>query len=660
MKQILKIILFVFLTSSIYGQDNVSLYPHVKKGLYGYINNKGKTIIKPQFYAAGLFSEGLAPVRLEGRYGYINPEGKFVINPQFDLALSFTNGVAKVFIEGQPYFINKSGGILFEHNYKGIKEFGNNSFAIVITESDKYGAIDKTGRLIIDTVFAAMTDFTDGVSIVTGFNHYPYSNHSVKPLKYERGLIDTLGNWIVDYGEYKNISYFKNGFAEVELIVESQRGYYDYKGVIDNTGKYRFTIPSKKWRFDLANKSFFNDIAIVDIYSVDVDTIRVWSSRKRYTYKGAINTNGEVILSNTDWDELTPFTYNRAFAKTTEGSWVLVNTEGKLVSPQGFKNILYKKYRDEPEFLFQNGNAFVKTENGWGAIDTNGRFVIEPTDFDYIEFDDLIRRGNIVFFEEDISIKSKNYSYRYGFWNTENNKIIKLRFHDININGFNNDLIYAMKDAKYSYINQYGKEIWKEPKSTNSKLNIDFMNRGYYYASSNTLKNSTLFSGWGKSDNSSKQIKPNMNFISNTLQVIIDSKQKTKWSKQYDANKLFIANTSSDTMYFASQDSRILLKIQAQNSKGEWKDIEYLPNSWCGNSYHTIFLAPNEFWEFSTPIYQGEFKTKIRAELIYMKTYNQEDGNVIYSNEIDAYINPGQFWYKRDYNPSGLMDPYDE
>lgn len=159
-----------------------------------------------------------------------------------------------------------------------------------------------------------MTAFNNGISVVTGLNHNSDSNDSIEKGVYEKGVIDTFGKWRVQYGKYKDIGEFNNGYARVKLIVENQKGYYDYEGIIDDMGKYKFTIPSKKWKLDYGNDNFHQDIAIIEIYSVDPDTVKLWSPKNRYDYKGAINTKGEIIFSNTDWDELTPFSFNRAFA----------------------------------------------------------------------------------------------------------------------------------------------------------------------------------------------------------------------------------------------------------------------------------------------------------------------------------------------------------
>ncbi len=50
----------------------------------------------------------------------------------------------------------------------------------------------------------------------------------------------------------------------------------------------------------------------------------------------------------------------------------------------------------------------------------------------------------------------------------------------------------------------------------------------------------------------------------------------------------------------------------------------------------------------------------IRARLLYKKDKDQKESSIVYSNEIDGYINPGQFWNKRIYHSGGLMDPYND
>lgn len=663
MKYIFTIITLTILVSESFGQATDKLYPITKGNLWGYIDNTGKIIIKPQFLSAGQFSDGLAPVRLNGTYGYIDKTGSFIISPKFDLALQFQNGQAKVFIDSKPFIIDKIGNITFQHNFKSISTFASSTFAIAITQTDKYCLINKTGKLITDTVFKKINPFIDGLAIVQGLNHLPYTRDTTQEIKFEVGVIDTTGKWIIPYGRFKNIGNFENGFALAERFnqTEKERGWTREDAVIDVDGNLKFLMPVRKYFLDFDNKGFHDGLAVVIIYPENKDTTKSWSSNNDNDYKGVINTSGQILFSDTNWKKITPFTSNRAFVQYKNDKWKLIDRNGKQVCDSTFDKILYDTYRGNSENLFTNGIAYVKLSKGWVAIDTTGKFVSQPKTFSEIDYDHLYRVGNVIFFEEDISVENPRYSYRYGFWNSENNAIVNPTYHDLDMNGFDNDVIYAMKDGRKYYITNTGQVIWKEGKSgtKNTFLNIDFMNRGYYYASSKYKKELAGFGGWGGSDNQSKPITSETNKFPKQLQIFVDQNKKSKW-EGYKGMKLYVANASTDTLFFDAQDSRLYLKIQAQNRNGEWKDIEYLPSSWCGNSYHTLFLAPKESWEFTTPIYHGEFKTKFRAQLLYKKTKDQEKDDIIYSNEFEGYINPGQFWNKRDYYPSGLMDPYND
>lgn len=634
-------------------QDNTFLFPIREDNLYGYIDKNGKIIVKPQFLNGGQFLEGLAPVRVNGTYGYIDKNGGIVISPQYDLALPFYSGMAKVFIDGRPYFIDKSGKILFQHTYRTINEFRHHTYAAVVTETGKHGVISRTGKLLADTIFSNLRDFSSGMAVVTGLRHNPYSRDPGVAEVHETGLIDTTGKWLVKFGKYKSIDNFFNGVALVEK-------FNDVEGIIDANGKYLFTIPQEKW--SLAHPgNFYESIAIVNIYVSDPETIKAGNSGSRSSINGAINLKGQVLFSNPEYEVITPFHHNRAFAKTSSNSWYLINSNGEKINRIPFEDIMFDSYGDDPTTLFENGKAFVETDKGWGAIDTSGKFVISPIQLDEFDYDRLIRKGDVVIIMEDISIESDDYAYRYGFWDTKNNAIIKPRYHYIDMDGFDKELVYVMQDGQMGYIDHSGKQAWNGGINKAGKLNIDFMNRGHYYASSKYQAALAGYGGWASSNNASKNIAPGNYFSPGSLQVLIDPEKKTRWAGEFDGMKLWVANTLTDTIYFDAQDSRLYLKLQAKDRNGNWKDIEYIPNSWCGNSYHTLFLAPNEYWEFSTPVFQGEYKTRLRAQLYYkMDKSNQADQVVAYSNEIDGFVNPGQFWNKREYLPGGIMDPYRE
>ena len=190
------------------------------------------------------------------------------------------------------------------------------------------------------------------------------------------------------------------------------------------------------------------------------------------------------------------------------------------------------------------------------------------------------------------------------------------------------------------------------------------MNRGYFYAYSRPTKKNGRSGGWAKSRNTPFKISKKDSFPAKILSVAVHPEIKDTVFGDYNGIAVFIANTTKNKINFSAQDSRLYMKVQAKNSKGNWVDIEYLPSSFCGNSYHTLTLEPKYYWKFLTPVYEGDFKTKLRIELKYFDPEDKSDNHwerkeiTIYSNEYDGYVNPGQFWRKRDYFPGGIMDPY--
>jgi hypothetical protein len=97
-----------------------------------------------------------------------------------------------------------------------------------------------------------------------------------------------------------------------------------------------------------------------------------------------------------------------------------------------------------------------------------------------------------------------------------------------------------------------------------------------------------------------------------------------------------LVNRSHKTATFVASDSWLFLAQEAMDPKGQWRSIEYLPSPICGNSFHRVFLEPNQYWEFKARVYEGIFKTKIRFRL---------DGGTssIYSNEFEGRVSLGQF-----------------
>ena len=53
-------------------------------------------IIKPQFFDATNFAEGLAAVQVDEKWGYVDKTGELIIPPQFEMVWNFSEGLARV------------------------------------------------------------------------------------------------------------------------------------------------------------------------------------------------------------------------------------------------------------------------------------------------------------------------------------------------------------------------------------------------------------------------------------------------------------------------------------------------------------------------------------------------------------------------------------
>ncbi len=183
--------------------------------------------------------------------------------------------------------------------------------------------------------------------------------------------------------------------------------------------------------------------------------------------------------------------------------------------------------------------------------------------------------------------------------------------------------------------------------------------------------------GWARSDNEAIANGTDMPAPPNTFTVTARPGQSAAFADEYAGFRAYIVNTTRDTMTFNAVDSRLCMLMQARDTDGTWRNIQYMPSSFCGNSYHRILLAPGEHWRFTVPCFHGAFRTRLRLALTGFRTgvppgiHSDEIGwgasdqkanaeakeRIIYSNEFEGSINRGQFQKRARHRSGGLMDP---
>ena len=92
--------------------------PMIKQnGLFGFIDNTGRQIIKINYENALNFSDGLAAVKKNGKWGFVDCEGNLVIPFKYLNAKQFSENFAFVKKISGWGFIDKSGIEYTDFNY---------------------------------------------------------------------------------------------------------------------------------------------------------------------------------------------------------------------------------------------------------------------------------------------------------------------------------------------------------------------------------------------------------------------------------------------------------------------------------------------------------------------------------------------------------------
>ena len=126
---------------------NEGLKGYEVDGKWGFINEQGKVVIKPQFDDVGWFSEGLCAVEINGKWGFINKKGTIVIQPKYGFARNFYNGYSVVVTNDLWGAINKKGEETVPLKFKKrISNFINDTAMAIIDTIGYY--INPKGEII--------------------------------------------------------------------------------------------------------------------------------------------------------------------------------------------------------------------------------------------------------------------------------------------------------------------------------------------------------------------------------------------------------------------------------------------------------------------------------------------------------------------------------
>ncbi len=641
MKNLSKLLFITLIYSSVlFAQDNYRpLFRIYENGLYGFIDSTGQVIIPPKYKAAGEFSEGLAPVRENGYYGYIDESGKYVFPPIYDFCEPFKEGLGKVFLNGKVNFIDKAGVNLVDFIYNDATDF-ENGISIVNQSYRINGAINRTGKLILDTVFEKIKSRSEGVVIASRYDR------DVRLSFYT--AVDSNGTTIIPLGKYTHINPFVNGFAHVLWYINNINSLQNYaEGYINKQGELVYK-KEPVLGFDLSKEVSAESTFIEGKYDFELFSNGSMAEGKGVTYLK--NLKGEIVKyldSNLSYN----FVNGKYVVNDSNELYRYINSQGEPYGAHFFyfpeRNKSYPAYTSEYYF---KGETNPQKEIKFGVVDTALNFLVEPF-FEKSHFsgikDGYFLFGKYLTDENDnyIPIGNETNLSRIGICTIDGTIIHEPAFEYADYRGYVNGLILVIENGKPSYYNKQGKCVWvqQNPKKDLTKLDIDYRIessvRNSYY-SYNHLENKTI------------EVLEKIDFEEGNISIVLTN-EKSKYLEKYDGISLYLINDLDFQVSAPSVDGALYLVLQAKDKSGIWRNIENYPTSSCGMSYVDTKINPKQYWKYSVPKYYGGYKTSIRAELQINASGNEPIK--IHSNVIQGYINPAQFWRTKYYSPEANL-----
>lgn len=278
-----------------------------------------------------------APAETRKGWGYVRPDSTWLIEPMFS---DYWRGNAFQFnSDDQPRVMGD-----YHEGMLRVRMQGD------------WGYYDSNGKQTIKPQFTSARNFIEGVAAVKVINKW--------------GFINKNGLWVIQ-PQYDDVQSFSNGLAAV--LFDGKWGYISQTGRIVIPFTYRhakkFTegfaaveIENNKWAYiDTANKKLTESM-YSNAFPFNDGMARVIQSGR----DGFIDNTGKLIV-HCIYEIVSSFSEGGARAKNI--TWFLLNKQGYLITTKTFLNA----------GQFHDGVCKVRTSEGWGYINLDGSWAIEPT-----------------------------------------------------------------------------------------------------------------------------------------------------------------------------------------------------------------------------------------------------------------------------------------
>lgn len=390
MKKYLLIVSTCFIAHNFKGQNYISAAK--KDSLWGYIDEKGKTIIDFQYTYARNFSCGLAMVKKNGKYYYINTSNKSITDgSKFVAKTDFSDNRAIVLdpVSNKKMAINTKGEVIYSNpELEDMQEFYHGYSRIKI--ADLYGFIDTTGTIKIQPKYKYAQRFAgsddcplaavkNGILWIyvrkDGREVIPPPEFEIKDYLYlikrgserkskETTLILVRKSLPGDKSESESWFGYMNQEGQIVIppVFKKANNFHEGLAAVSQDGKKWGYINSKaEWVIEPKLKSAKNFSGGLAICA---------SEKKQF-----IRKDGTVACTNENFDIKSNFV--NGFARVKKGDFIgFIDQNCVLRVPA----VHYKTKE------FSCGYLWVLTDKGWALIDGNGVLVIPPSFTDVRNF----------------------------------------------------------------------------------------------------------------------------------------------------------------------------------------------------------------------------------------------------------------------------------
>lgn len=158
--------------SSLYFSDGLAMFDI--KGKYGFINEEGDIVIKPQFDHCNRFEENVAQILKDGLWGLINPKGEYIVKPSLKGMGDIKEGLMSVSVDNLWGYMNTNGEMVIKPQFETAGDFREG--LAYVKNGDLYGFINKKGEFIVSPTYTNVDDFRNGFAMVKKDNLWGYIN----------------------------------------------------------------------------------------------------------------------------------------------------------------------------------------------------------------------------------------------------------------------------------------------------------------------------------------------------------------------------------------------------------------------------------------------------------------------------------------------------